>query len=200
LREEVHQHPTAIVQSDQIGRGTRIWAFVHVMRGAVVGEDCNLCDHAFLEDGAVVGNRVTVKNLVAVWDGVVLQDDVFVGPNVTFMNDRRPRSPRADAAKKRYGDRGWLSRTIVEVGATIGANATILSDLTVGRYAMVGAGAVVTKNVPPHALVVGNPARQVGWVSETGARLTFENGFARCPDSGILWQLAASGIVRITDE
>jgi acetyltransferase-like isoleucine patch superfamily enzyme len=196
MGEEIYRHPTALVESDQIGPRTRIWAFAHIMQGAVVGEDCNVCDHAFIESGAVVGNRVTIKNHVTVWDGVVLQDDVFVGPNAVFTNDKRPRSPRAGVAQSRYSDRKWLSKTIVEVGATIGANATILSGLTLGQYSMVGAGAVVTKNVPAYAVVLGNPARHAGWVSKTGASLSFVNGLARCPDSGDVWNLTPDGIIR----
>jgi acetyltransferase-like isoleucine patch superfamily enzyme len=166
------------------------------MERAVIGEDCNICDHVFIESGAVVGNHVTLKNLVTLWDGVVVEDDVFIGPNVTFTNDKRPRSPRSALARPRYRDRSWLTRTRVEVGATIGANATILSGLTIGRYSMVGAGAVVTKDVPPHGLVAGNPARLMGWVSETGARLSFEDGLARCPDSGNIWKLTPEGNLR----
>jgi acetyltransferase-like isoleucine patch superfamily enzyme len=196
---EADCHPTALVESDQVGRGTRIWAFVHVMPGAVIGEDCTLSDHVFVEGGAVVGSRVTIKNMVMLWDGVVLEDDVFVGPNVVFTNDLRPRSPRSDVAKARYRDRAWLSQTTVERGATLGANSTVLCGLKIGRYSLVGAGAVVTKDVPPHALVVGNPARQVGWVSETGATLAFQDGTARCPDTGSVWRLTGD-VVRIASD
>jgi UDP-2-acetamido-3-amino-2,3-dideoxy-glucuronate N-acetyltransferase len=193
-------HPTALVESKQIGAGTRVWAFVHVMAGAVVGEDCQLGDHVFVEGGAIVGNRVTIKNMVMLWDGVTLEDDVFVGPNAVFTNDRRPRSPRGDAAHQRYQDRSWMSPTNVQQGASIGANATILSGITIGRYALVGAGTVVTKDVPPYGLVVGNPARQVGWVSESGTALEFQNGIARCPDTGNVWRLETDSIVRVINE
>ncbi len=196
----MYKHPTALVETDEIGSGSKIYAFAHVMAGARVGEECNIGDHAFIEGGAIIGNRVTVKNLVMIWDGVVLEDDVFVGPNVVFTNDLRPRSPRASIAADRYRDRRWLTRTVVETGASIGSNSTILSGLTVGRYSMIGAGAVVTRNVPPHALMMGIPARQTGWVSETGATLSFINGTARCPVSGKVWTMAGDRIVCVRDE
>ena len=149
------QHPTALVESLAIGRGTRIWAFAHVLPGAVVGEDCNICDHVFIENDVCVGNRVTVKCGVQLWDGVTLEDDVFVGPNATFTNDRFPRS-------KQYPDA--FARTLVKRGASIGANATLLPGITIGQNAMIGAGAVVTRDVPPNAIVTGNPGRITGYV------------------------------------
>ena len=145
-------HPSSDVQSKQIGEGTRIWQYVVVLPGAVIGRDGNICSHCFIENKVIVGDRVTVKCGVQLWDGVTLEDDVFVGPNATFTNDLEPRS-RNDAAK--------LLPTLVKKGASIGANATILPGLTIGEGAMVGAGAVVTKDVPPRTLVVGNPARVV---------------------------------------
>ncbi len=145
-------HPSADVQSKQIGEGTRIWQFVVVLPGAVIGRDGNICSHCFIENQVVVGDRVTVKCGVQLWDGVTLEDDVFVGPNATFTNDREPRSRNAGAT---------LLPTLVKKGASIGANATILPGLTIGEGAVVGAGAVVTKDVPPRTLVVGNPARVV---------------------------------------
>ena len=145
-------HPSSDVQSKQIGEGTRIWQYVVILPEAIIGRDCNICSHCFIENKVVVGDRVTVKCGVQLWDGVTLEDDVLVGPNATFTNDLNPRS-RNDAAK--------LLPTLVKKGASIGANATILPGLTIGEGAMVGAGAVVTKDVPPRALVVGNPARVV---------------------------------------
>ncbi len=145
-------HPSADVQSKQIGDGTRIWQFVVVLPGAIIGRDGNICSHCFIENQVVVGDRVTVKCGVQLWDGVTLEDDVFVGPNVTFTNDPQPRSRNAAAR---------LLPTLVKKGASIGANATILPGLTIGEGAMVGAGSVVTKDVPPRTLVVGNPARVV---------------------------------------
>jgi UDP-2-acetamido-3-amino-2,3-dideoxy-glucuronate N-acetyltransferase len=143
-------HGTALVESDKIGKGTRIWAFAHVLPGAQIGADCNICDHVFIENDVVVGDRVTVKCGVQLWDGLKIEDDVFIGPNAAFTNDAWPRS------------RQWQNvypKTIVRKGASIGANATILPGITIGQNAMVGAGAVVTRSVPPNAVVVGNPAR-----------------------------------------
>jgi len=149
-------HPQALVESEKIGRGTRIWAFTHVLPGAVLGEDCNVCDHVFIENDVIVGDRVTIKNGVQLWDGIRLEDDVFVGPNATFTNDRLPRS-RQHLAK--------YPETVVRRGASIGANATILPGVTIERHAMVGAGAVVTRSVPANAVVVGVPARIVGYTA-----------------------------------
>ncbi|QRX81013.1 WxcM-like domain-containing protein [Glaciimonas sp. PAMC28666] len=148
-------HPNAICESAHIGLGTRVWAFAHILPDAIIGIDCNICDGVFIENKVSVGNRVTIKCGVQLWDGVTLEDDVFVGPNVTFTNDRRPRS-------KQYPDE--FEKTLVCAGASIGANATILPGLVIGRRAMIGAGAVVTQSVPPNAIVVGNPARITGYV------------------------------------
>jgi acetyltransferase-like isoleucine patch superfamily enzyme len=145
-------HPSSDVQSKQIGEGTRVWQYVVILPGAVIGRDANICSHCFIENKVVVGDRVTVKCGVQLWDGVTLEDDVFVGPNATFTNDREPRSRNTAAT---------LLPTLVKKGASIGANATILPGITIGEGAMVGAGAVVTKDVPPRTLVVGNPARIV---------------------------------------
>ncbi|MBO9436773.1 WxcM-like domain-containing protein [Ruegeria sp. R13_0] len=154
------QHPQALVESDQIGQKTRIWAFAHVLPGACIGEDCNICDHVFVEGDVIVGDRVTVKCGVQLWDGTRVGNDVFIGPNVTFTNDRFPRSKQ------------WLDSyegITIEQGASIGAGATLLPGLRIGRGAMVGAGAVVTRDVPPNALVTGNPARIVRYISDQTA-------------------------------
>lgn len=150
------KHANSIVETDQIGSGTRIWANAHILPGAIIGQDCNICDGVFIEGNSSIGNRVTIKCGVQVWSGVHLEDDVFVGPNATFTNDSFPRSK--DHSKP-------ILETRVCKGASIGANATILPGITIGRYAMVGAGAVVTKTVPPFAKVVGNPARIVGYIN-----------------------------------
>ena len=143
-------HPQSLVESSRVGDGTRVWAFAHVLPGAVIGRDCNICDHVFIENDVVVGDRVTVKCGVQLWDGVTLEDDVFVGPNATFTNDPFPRSRQRPEQ---------FSRTTVRAGASIGANATLLPGIEIGRGAMVGAGAVVTHDVPPGVVVTGNPAR-----------------------------------------
>jgi acetyltransferase-like isoleucine patch superfamily enzyme len=149
-------HPNSILESADIGHGTKIWAFAHILAGAIIGNDCNICDGVFIEGNARLGDRVTVKCGVQIWSGVRIEDDVFVGPNATFTNDLFPRSK--DHSKP-------ILETRVCQGASIGANATILPGITIGRMAMVGAGAVVTKSVPPFAKVVGNPARIVGYAN-----------------------------------
>lgn len=151
-------HDLAIVESKDksIGEGTRIWAFTHVLPGAVIGKDCNICDHVFIENDVVLGDRVTVKSGVQLWDGVSLEDDVFIGPNATFTNDKYPRS-------KSFPDA--FLQTTIKKGASIGANATILPGLTIGTGAMIGAGAVVASDVPANAIVVGNPARITGYTN-----------------------------------
>lgn len=150
-------HPQGICETPSVGTGTRIWAFAHVLPGASLGVDCNICDGVFIENDVVVGDRVTVKCGVQLWDGTRVGDDVFIGPNATFTNDRTPRS--------RHWPEQFLTTT-VEAGASIGANATILPGLTIGRGAMVGAGAVVTRDVPANATVVGNPAHIIGYVGD----------------------------------
>jgi UDP-2-acetamido-3-amino-2,3-dideoxy-glucuronate N-acetyltransferase len=155
-------HPLADVQSAQVGAGTRIWQFAVVLPNAVIGAEGNICSHCFIENDVVIGDRVTIKNGVQLWDGLRIGDDVFIGPNVTFTNDKRPRSKQHPAE--------YLA-THIESGASIGGGATILPGLKIGRSAMVGAGAVVTRSVPPNAIVVGNPARIVGYVDADGAEM-----------------------------
>ena len=161
---EYFRHELAVVETALIGRGTRVWAFAHLLAGARIGADCNICDHVFIENDVVVGDRVTIKCGVQLWDGVTLEDDVFVGPNATFTNDSFPRS--------RVRPPRFL-RTLVSRGASIGANATILPGLTVGENAMVSAGAVVTRNVPANAIVAGNPGHIVGYVAAAGIASRF---------------------------
>lgn len=161
---EVFVHALGVCESDDVGAGTRIWAFAHVLAGAVVGERCNICDHAFVEAGARLGNNVTVKNGVLIFDLVTIEDDVFVGPGVVFTNDMRPR-----AAIKKGHDA--LDATVVRTGATLGAGSVIVCGITIGAHAFIAAGSIVIAAVPAHALMVGNPARRIGWACVCGERL-----------------------------
>ena len=155
------KHAHAIVEGSSIGPGTHVWAFAHILAGAKIGAGCNICDHVFIENDVIVGDRVTVKSGVQLWDGVILEDDVFVGPNATFTNDPFPRSRQRPAV---------FARTTVRAGASIGGNATILPGITIGQNAMVGAGAVVMQDVPANAIVIGNPAQIKGYVDATAFR------------------------------
>ena len=157
-------HDQGLCESDDIGTGTRIWAFAHVLAGAHVGARCNIGDHAFVEGGAVIGDDVTIKNGVMVWSGVTIEDGGFVGPGTVFTNDRTPRA----LSKKNPND---LLRTTVQRDATIGANVTVLCGITIGHHALIGAGSVVTSDVKPHALMVGSPARCHGWACACGETL-----------------------------
>lgn len=171
-------HALGCCESASVGEGTRIWAFAHVLPKAVIGRECNICDHVFIENDVVLGDRVTVKCGVQLWDGLVVEDDVFIGPNATFTNDPFPRS-------KQHPEK--FPRTVVGRGASIGANATILPGLTIGAHAMVGAGAVVTRSVPPYAIVVGNPARIVGYTNEDRqqSRMAVADAFAAADKPGV---------------
>lgn len=181
-------HRLALCESDEVGAGTQIWAFAHVMKGAVIGRDCNIGDHAFIETGARIGDRVTLKNQAMVWDGVEIGDDAFVGPGVSFTNDVFPRSrrlPLHQVAAHYRAKAGWLVPTRVENGASLGARCVILPGAHIGAYAMVAAGAVVTRGVPAYALMAGVPAKWIGWVCRCGARLTEEQArIWRCPRCG----------------
>jgi len=187
-------HPAALCESSQVGAGTRIWAFAHVMAGAQIGSECNIGDHAFIESGAVIGSRVTVKNNVMLWEGVRVEDDVFLGPGAIFTNDLYPRSPRMHGeatVHQRYQDKAiWLVETRVERGASIGAGAVIVCGIVIGEYALVGAGAVVKRDVKPHALVIGNPATQNGWVCRCGSKLASKGGRFVCPTCQASFRLA----------
>jgi acetyltransferase-like isoleucine patch superfamily enzyme len=164
-------HPTALVATPSIGEGTRIWAFVNILAGAKIGRDCNICDRCFIENDVTIGDRVTIKCGVSLYDGLVLEDDVFVGPDVSFSNDVRPRSrqPREEHPATR-----------LRQGASLGAGVVLLPGVTIGRWAMVGAGALVTRDVPDHGLAYGSPARLHGHVCRCGRTLRFEGDRARC--------------------
>ena len=180
------KHERAIVHPDaQIGEGTRVWANANILEGAVIGEHCNICDGCYVERGAILGNHVTLKNGVAVFAGVTLEDDVFVGAGAVFINDRNPRSHRTDA---------WvLEKTLVQKGATIGANATVMCGVTIGTCAVVGAGCVVIRNVPDYTVVVGNPARLIGYACRCGRALNDE---LKCA-CGASYQISKNKIVAL---
>ncbi|MGI4872676.1 MAG: acyltransferase [Janthinobacterium lividum] len=182
---DFYAHPTAVLDAGcRVGAGSRIWHFCHVAAGAVLGEGCSLGQNVFVADGVTLGRNVKVQNNVSLYEGVVCEDDVFLGPSVVFTNVRTPRSavPRRGPAHYRP--------TYLEQGVSIGANATLVCGVRLGRYAFVGAGSVVTRDVPAYGLVYGNPARQQGWVSAYGHRLRFDaHGRATCPESGEGYEL-----------
>ncbi len=185
-------HPTAVIDAGaQMGEGTRIWHFCHVMPKAVIGSNCILGQNVFVDNNVIVGNGVKVQNNVSIYNGVILEDDVFVGPSAVFTNVINPRS---------FIDRKTEFKSIlVKKGATIGANATLVCGISIGEYAFIGAGAVVTKNVPSYALMVGNPARQKGWISEQGYNLQFdESGKAICNGNGAVYQLKDHTVRKIS--
>ncbi len=181
--DSISIHPTAVIDEGcTIGAGTFIWHFTHIMSGCVIGEGCNIGQNVVISPQVVLGKNVKVQNNVSIYTGVTCADDVFLGPSMVFTNVTNPRSAIIR--------RGQYEKTHVGKGASIGANATIVCGNDIGEYAFIGAGAVVTKRVPPYALVVGNPARQLGWISEYGHRLVFDaQGRATCPESGAGYEL-----------
>jgi UDP-2-acetamido-3-amino-2,3-dideoxy-glucuronate N-acetyltransferase len=191
MNKDFFAHETAVIDEGcSIGRGTRIWHFSHIMSGAVLGENCNLGQNVLVSTGVVLGSNVKVQNNVSIYTGVICEDDVFLGPSMVFTNILNPRS--AIIRKDQY------VQTLVAKGATIGANATIICGNTLGRYCFVGAGSVVNRPVKPYSLVVGNPARHVGWMSEYGHRLHFsEEGLAVCPESNEQYRLQNDGVEKI---
>lgn len=178
MEKKYFSHPTAIIDEGcEIGPGTRIWHFSHIMPGCKIGENCNIGQNVVISPDVILGRNVKVQNNVSIYTGVICEDDVFLGPSMVFTNVINPRSA--------VNRRGEYSKTLVGKGASIGANATIVCGHDIGRYAFIGAGAVVTRSVLPYALVVGNPARQTGWMSEFGHKLVFNHeGVAECPESG----------------
>jgi UDP-2-acetamido-3-amino-2,3-dideoxy-glucuronate N-acetyltransferase len=186
-----YAHPTAIIDEGcEIGEGTKIWHFSHVMPNCKLGKNCNLGQNVVVSPDVILGNNVKVQNNVSIYTGVICDDDVFLGPSCVFTNVINPRS--AVNRKSQY------AKTLVGKGATIGANATIVCGYNIGEYAFIGAGAVVTKEVPAFALVVGNPARQIGWMSEYGHRLTFDTeGYATCPENDDKYKLENKKVNRI---
>lgn len=186
-------HETAVIDPDcQIGAGTKIWHFSHIMTNCSIGEQCSLGQNVVISPEVRIGNRVKIQNNVSVYTGVICEDDVFLGPSAVFTNVINPRS--AVSRKDEY------KPTLVKKGATIGANATIVCGITIGKYAFIGAGAVVTKNIPDYALVIGNPARQTGWMSEYGHKLKFNSeGLAVCPESQEKYRMENGKVSKIND-
>ncbi len=189
IRERAEVHPSAIVDALAIiGAGTKIWHFCHVMAGARVGARCVLGQNVFVASCVIIGDSCRIQNNVSLYDGVILEEEVFVGPSCVFTNVRNPRAS--------ISRRGEYLQTTVKRGASLGANATVVAGVTVGAWALVGAGCVVVTNVPDHALVVGNPARVIGWVNRAGERLKFEDGIARCPQTNEEYRLENHGLSR----
>jgi UDP-2-acetamido-3-amino-2,3-dideoxy-glucuronate N-acetyltransferase len=191
MEKEYFAHETAVIDSGcTIGRGTKIWHFSHIMKDSVIGEGCNLGQNVVISPGVILGNNVKVQNNVSIYTGVICEDDVFLGPSMVFTNIINPRS--AVIRRDQY------VTTLVRRGASVGANATIVCGNEIGQYSLIGAGAVITKPVKPYALVVGNPGRQTGWVSEYGHKLSFdETGTAVCPESGQRYRLSGGEVTRI---
>ncbi len=191
MNKDFFAHETAVIDEGcKIGSGTKIWHFSHIMSGCKIGKKCNIGQNVVVSPDVILGRNVKVQNNVSIYTGVICEDDVFLGPSMVFTNVINPRSS--------VNRRGQYSQTIVKKGASIGANATIVCGNDIGEYAFIGAGAVVTKYVPPYALVVGNPAKQIGWMSEYGHRLHFdESGIAICPESGEKYKLENNRVTKL---
>lgn len=191
MQNDFFAHETAVVDTEaKIGSGSKIWHFSHIMKDSEIGQKCNIGQNVVVSPGVKLGTNVKVQNNVSIYTGVICEDDVFLGPSMVFTNITNPRSAiiRRDQYKK----------TLVKKGASIGANATVICGNEIGEYALIGAGAVITKPVKPYALVVGNPAKQIGWVSEYGHRLTFDKeGIAVCPESGEKYRLENEHVIKI---
>lgn len=191
LNKLYYCHPQSLVETSNIGEGTSIWAFVHILPEAIIGKRVNICDHCFIENDVRIGDDVTLKCGVFIWNGIVLEDNVFVGPNVVFTNDVRPRSKNSFYK---------LQRTIIRQGASLGANSTVLAGVIIGKYAMTGIGAVVTRSVPDYSLVYGNPARQYGWVDEHGNKLSQVISKEKrwiSVETGCIYEESDNGLVKI---
>lgn len=191
--KDFYAHETAVIDAGcTIGKGVKIWHFSHIMEGCVIGENCNIGQNVVVSPGVVLGKNVKIQNNVSIYTGVICEDDVFLGPSMVFTNVVNPRSA--------VNRRGSYSRTLVKKGASIGANATIVCGHDIGEFAFIGAGAVVTREVLPYALVVGNPARQTGWMSEYGHKLRFDDsGIAVCPESKEKYQLKDGRVSKVID-
>lgn len=189
-QKEYFTHPSAIIDEGcKIGKGTKIWHFSHIMPGCILGENCNIGQNCVISPEVILGKNVKVQNNVSIYSGVVCEDDVFLGPSMVFTNITNPRSAVVR--------RGQYAKTKVGKGASIGANATIVCGHDIGAFAFIGAGAVVTKNIPAYSLWVGNPAKQIGWMSEYGHRLNFKNGIAVCSESKEKYKLAKGKVSKL---
>ena len=191
IEKNYSAHPTAVIDDGcKIGTGTKIWHFTHIMANGIIGDNCNIGQNVFIAAGVILGNNVKIQNNVSLYTGVVCEDDVFLGPSMVFTNITNPRS--AVVRKGKY------EKTVVGKGASIGANATIVCGHDIGKFAFIGAGAVVTKTIPAYALVVGNPAKQMGWMSEYGHRLNFNaKGIAVCPESNEKYKLENGNVKKL---
>ena len=188
MNEKYFVHEKGLCESSNIGKDTRIWAFTHVMKDAQIGLNCNIGEHCFIENDVIIGNDVTIKNGISIWDGVRIEDRVFLGPNVVFTNDIRPRSKAYDYK---------LMETLIRTNASIGANATILCGIIIGKFAMIGAGSVITKDVPDYALVYGIPGRIKGYVCECGEKLEFVNSKATCLKCGLTYSIINNECIKV---
>ena len=187
LQKEYFIHPNSIIDTKDIGKNTRIWAFVHILKDVRIGTNCNICDHCFIEGNVFIGNNVTIKSGVYLWDGITIEDNVFIGPNVVFTNDKKPRS-------KVYPDK--YLKTIIKESASLGANSTILPGIIIGKYSMIGAGSVVTKNVDDFTLVTGNPAFFKSFICKCTEEIKFKNNLYNC-SCGEKYKLISGKVIKI---
>ena len=184
--KKVFIHHTALVDTGDIGAESVVWAYTHIMSGARIGKNCHISDHCFIESGVTVGDNTVIKSGNMLWEGITLEEGIFVGPCVLFTNDLYPRSRHLPETKNRYRNKkNWLAPTLIKRGASLGAGAVILPGVTVGTFSMVGAGAVVSRDVPPYGLVKGNPAKLSGWVCVCGLPIIFKNRTASCLACGL---------------
>ncbi|MFO7166420.1 MAG: acyltransferase [Chloroflexota bacterium] len=194
-RCNVYIHPTSLVETEHIGDNTRVWAYSHIMAGATIGANCNIGEHCFIESHVTVEDNVTIKNGCCLWEGITIGAGAFIGPGVIFTNDLYPRSPRLPEAADRYRTKEWLVPTHVAEGATLGAGAIIVAGCNIGAFATVAAGAVVTRSVPAHALMIGAPARRRGWVCVCGRPLTRAGAELSCPHCQRMFVLSGDTVV-----
>lgn len=186
--DKVFIHPNSEVYTSEIGENTKIWQFTIILKNASIGENCNINCHVFIENNVMIGNNVTVKSGVQIWDGVTIEDHVFIGPNVTFTNDKWPKSKN---------QKFELLKTKIQKGVSIGANSTILCGISIGKFSLIGAGSVVTKNIPDRALVVGNPAKIIGWMNEDGTKMKKINDYHYLDKDGLTWKIFNQELVKI---